>query len=72
MPPYGTLLRNSRRYEERELTERIACICEDYCATRRYLIERKLMTRANGVYTFTTLGETVWKVEHLIMKGEHA
>ncbi len=61
-----------RRYEERELTERIACICEDYCATRRYLIERKLMTRANGVYTFTTLGETVWKVEHLIMKGEHA
>lgn len=55
-----------RTYGERELTERIACICEDYCATRRYLIERRLMTRADGVYSFTPAGEAVWRVERFI------
>jgi hypothetical protein len=56
-----------RPYEERELTESIASVCDDYCATRRYLIDRKLMTRANGVYAFTSLGETVWRVEHSLI-----
>jgi RNA polymerase sigma-70 factor (ECF subfamily) len=57
-----------RPYEERELTQRIACICEDYCAARRYLVERGLMTRAEGTYRFTSMGESVWRVEHLIME----
>lgn len=56
-----------RPYEERELTERIACVCEDYCSTRRSLIDRKLMTRSDSIYTFTAFGETVWRVEHSIM-----
>ena len=42
-----------RRYEERDLTRRIAAVCGDYAATRRKLIEEGLMERSGGVYAFT-------------------
>ncbi|MHB1459785.1 MAG: sigma-70 family RNA polymerase sigma factor [Armatimonadota bacterium] len=58
-----------RSYDEKELTERIACVCEDYCAARRYLVEFRLMVRDNGRYSFTPLGERMWHVEQAIMKG---
>ncbi|MCE5322561.1 sigma-70 family RNA polymerase sigma factor [bacterium] len=55
-----------RSYDERELTECIARVCSDYCATRRYMIELGLMTRSNGVYEFTPSGESTWRVEQFI------
>ncbi len=58
-----------RAYDEKELTERIACVCEDYCAARRYLVEFRLMNRDNGRYSFTPMGEKMWHVEQAIMKG---
>lgn len=56
-----------REYEERDLTDRIAMVCNDYCCTRRFLIEQGLMTRESGIYQLTKLGEAVWRVEHFIM-----
>ncbi len=58
-----------RIYDEKELTERIACVCEDYCAARRYLVEYRLMNRDNGRYSFTPQGERMWHVEQAIMNG---
>jgi hypothetical protein len=56
-----------REYEGRDLTDRVAMVCEDFCCTRRFMIEQGLMTREDGVYQFTELGKTVWRVEHFIM-----
>lgn len=55
-----------RSYDERDLTERIARVCTDYCATRRGMVELGLMTRANGIYEFTEAGKSVWRVEQFI------
>lgn len=54
-------------YEERELTERIAKVCSDHCATRRYMIELGLMTRSNGCYEFTESGKAAWRIEQFIL-----
>ncbi|MHB1000341.1 MAG: sigma-70 family RNA polymerase sigma factor [Armatimonadota bacterium] len=56
-----------REYEERDLTDRIAMVCEDFCCTRRFMIEQGLMTREGGIYQLTELGKSVWRVEHFIM-----
>jgi hypothetical protein len=53
-------------YEEQDLTERIARICSDYCATRRYMVELGLMSREGGVYQFTESGKSAWRVERFI------
>ncbi|MCE5197592.1 sigma-70 family RNA polymerase sigma factor [bacterium] len=55
-----------RTYDERDLTDRIARVCLDYCATRRYMIELGLMTRFGGVYEFTEIGKSAWRVEQFI------
>jgi len=58
-----------RPYGERELTRRIAEVCGDYSTTRRHLVmegKNSLMVREAGVYTFTDLGEAVWRVERYI------
>lgn len=57
-----------RPYDERDLSERIAGVCEDYCTTRRFLVERGLMNRAGGTYEFTDIGTSVWRVEQFIMR----
>jgi RNA polymerase sigma-70 factor, ECF subfamily len=58
--------RELRPYQESELTGAIAQVCTDYSAARRHLIEQELMTRNEGVYEFTPLGEAVWRVERFI------
>jgi RNA polymerase sigma factor (sigma-70 family) len=59
-----------RVYEEIDLTRRIAKVCGDYSTTRRHLVSGRdrLMTRDQGLYTFTPLGEAVWRVEHFIQE----
>lgn len=55
-----------REYHETALTKLISQICIDYSATRRYLIESKLMTRESNIYTLTEQGKAVWRVERFI------
>lgn len=59
-------LTEMRTYDERDITDRIARVCSDYCATRRYLVELGLMSRSGGVYEFTESGKSAWRVEHSI------
>ena len=61
------ILPEIRDYTEREMTERISLVCGDWAATRRKLIEHRLVTRAEGIYQFTELGAAAWRVEHFIM-----
>jgi len=61
-----------RPYEERDLTHRIAQVCDDYSTTRRYLVmdrRNSLMTRAKGIYELTELGKAVWRIEHFIQRN---
>lgn len=55
-----------RCYDEQELTDRIARVCRDYCATRRYMVEFGLLNRTNGLYEFTEAGKSAWRVEQFI------
>jgi RNA polymerase sigma-70 factor (ECF subfamily) len=57
-----------REYQEQELTCLIARACYDFSSTRRYLIEFGLMTRQEGRYRFTDLGEAVWRVERYVLE----
>lgn len=59
-----------RTYEETDLTHRIAKVCGDYSTTRRNLVSGRdrLMTRDQGIYTLTPLGEAVWRVEQFIQE----
>jgi len=57
-----------RSYDDREITERISLVCGDWAATRRKLIEHRLMQRSEGIYQFTKLGKAAWRVEHFIME----
>jgi hypothetical protein len=57
-----------RAYDDTELTERIATVCNDWCATRREVVELRLMRRESNRYEFTPLGEAIWRVEHYIME----
>jgi hypothetical protein len=59
--------RELRRYEEQELTRAIARVCSDYSAARRKLIEQNVMTRDQGTYELSSLGTTIWRVEHYIL-----
>lgn len=61
-------LSEMKNYSERDVTEGIAQVCSDYCATRRYMVELGFMTRANGVYEFTENGKSTWRVEQFICK----
>lgn len=56
-----------RSYDERDLTDGIALVCSDHCATRRYMVELRLMTRSNGLYEFTESGKAAWRVEQFIL-----
>ena len=57
-----------RTYEELELTHLIARVCGDYAGVRRKLVSGRdaLMRREQGVYSFESLGEAVWRVERFI------
>lgn len=59
-----------RVYEETDLTQRIARVCADYSTTRRHLVSGRdrVMTRDQGLYTFTEMGEAVWRVEQFIQE----
>jgi RNA polymerase sigma-70 factor, ECF subfamily len=56
-----------RIYSEQELTQYIAQVCSDWSATRRGLVDLKLLDREDGRYRFTYLGEAAWRVERWIM-----
>jgi RNA polymerase sigma-70 factor (ECF subfamily) len=71
----GTLrfaLTELRPYDERDLSKRIARVCEDFASVRRALIELGLMTREAAVYRFTPLGEAVWRTERFVERGSGA
>ena len=54
-----------RRYDEDELTKVVAQVCQDYSTTRRQMVmegRHSLMVREKGIYTFTQIGEAVWRV----------
>jgi hypothetical protein len=54
-----------RDYEEEELTRIVASVCGDYSTTRRQMVmegRHSLMNRKDGVYSFTPIGEAVWRV----------
>ena len=53
-------------YSEMELTRLFAQVCRDYAYTRRFLADRGLLHREEGVCTLTETGEGVWRVEHHI------
>jgi RNA polymerase sigma-70 factor (ECF subfamily) len=55
-----------RPYDERDLSQRIARVCEDFSSARRALIELGLMTREEAVYRFTPLGEALWRTERFV------
>ena len=55
-----------RPYDERDLSQRIARVCEDFSSARRALIELGLMTREDAVYRFTPLGEALWRTERFV------
>jgi HEAT repeat protein len=59
-------LEDAGPYEEAALTGCIARVCIDFAATRRYLVEKGLMTREAGIYRLTALGEAVWRVERAL------
>jgi len=39
-----------RDYEEKEVNQRLGLLHPDVAALRRYLVDGRLMTRANGIY----------------------
>jgi hypothetical protein len=54
-----------RPYDEDELTRIVAGVCGDYSTTRRQMVmegRHALMRREKGTYTFTQMGEAVWRV----------
>ncbi len=54
-----------RAYEEAELTRIVATVCGDFATTRRQMVtegRHSLMDRKEGVYSFTQIGEAVWRV----------
>ncbi len=58
-----------RDYEEEELTRIVASVCGDYSTTRRQMVmegRHSLMNRENGVYSFTEIGEAVWRVGQFV------
>jgi hypothetical protein len=55
-----------RPYDERDLSQRIGRVCEDFSSVRRALVELGLMTREAAVYRFTPLGEAVWRTERFV------
>lgn len=60
LPPEGTL-------HHRELTDRLAAVCSDYSATRRYLVSEGILAREANAYTMLPYGQLVWRVERFIL-----
>ena len=65
--PIGGLraLPEIRDYPEEEVTRIVATVCGDYSTTRRQMVmegRHSLMNREDGVYSFTEIGEAVWRV----------
>jgi len=56
-----------RTYAHQEITERIAAVCSDYSATRRYAVEEGVLERSGDEYRLTELGAALWRVEHHIV-----
>jgi RNA polymerase sigma-70 factor (ECF subfamily) len=70
--PVGALraLPELRKFEEEELTKVVAGLCGDYSTTRRQMVmegRHALMRREKGVYSFTQIGEAVWRVGQFVM-----
>ena len=70
--PVGALraLPELRSYGEEELTTIVAGLCGDYSTTRRQMVmegRHALMRREKGVYSFTQIGEAVWRVGQFVM-----
>jgi hypothetical protein len=65
-PIHGTQsLPEMRDYPEDELTQHVAKVCTDFSTTRRQMVmegRHSLMVRENGIYSFTQIGEAVWRV----------
>ena len=61
-----------RPYDERDLSQRIGRVCEDFSSVRRALVELGLMTRDASVYRFTPLGEAAWRTERFVEGGTTA
>ena len=61
-----------RPYDERDLSQRIGRVCEDFASVRRALIELGLMTREDAVYRFTPLGEAAWRTERFVDRTGYA
>jgi RNA polymerase sigma-70 factor (ECF subfamily) len=55
-----------RPYGHKELTERLATVCSDFSATRRYAVEEGVFERIGDEYRFTDLGEALLRVERYI------
>ena len=61
-----------RDYEEDELTKHVAKVCTDWSTTRRQMVMEgryALMVRTSGVYSFTEIGEAVWRVGRFIAEA---
>ena len=63
------ILPEMRVYSEPEVTQYIAQVCGDWSTTRRGLVDQRLLDREAGQYSFTDLGQAVWRVEHAIIDG---
>ncbi|MDX9972281.1 MAG: sigma-70 family RNA polymerase sigma factor [FCB group bacterium] len=57
-----------RTYGHRELTERLATVCGDFSATRRYAVEEGVFERVGDEYHFTELGKAAWRVERFVVE----
>jgi RNA polymerase sigma-70 factor (ECF subfamily) len=55
-----------RPYHEGEFSRIVARACYDFACTRRFLVEEGLTRREGNVYTFTEIGEAVWRVERYL------
>ena len=57
-------------YGERELSYLIGQIEHDFSHTKRLLEVKRMVTRADGIFEFTDLGEAMWRVEHFIRQSK--
>jgi RNA polymerase sigma factor (sigma-70 family) len=56
-------------YSEPDLTYYIAQVEHDFAHTRRHLVVKRIMRRADRTYELTEMGEAMWRVERFI--AEH-
>lgn len=63
------MLPEIKSYSERELTYHIAQVDYDYSHTRRHLVVKRIMRRADRAYELTEMGEAMWRVERFIAEN---